>query len=336
MTKRSVKYREEIINLIAQGHNDLQISRITKHSRKLIRQVRAQIKDGNLSFFTDKKIGRPTKKTDKLIQSVREMTEADRRMSSKQIAEVISSDSSTTVSPELIRQIRCENGYSYLPPKTTFILTKNQAANRLDFANFHITNQTDWSNVLFTDESYIYLDNDHRWLWRKRGENDDEVYHKTLKFTPKILIFAGISRQFKTDVIILDKSVDSISYIDDCIDGSGLIPSMNEIYGIRKWKLMQDGATAHTSKLTMDYLNSYVDVLESWPSGSPDLNPIENLWAIIKKRIEDKKPGNLKELRKWIIETWNSIDQQTINNLIDSMDNRLNEVVKANGWRTRY
>lgn len=57
----------------------------------------------------------------------------------------------------------------------TFELTEEQRVNRLNFANFHLQNNTNWSNVLFVDESAFYLDNSHRWVWRRRGEFDEKL-----------------------------------------------------------------------------------------------------------------------------------------------------------------
>ena len=47
------------------------------------------------------------------------------------------------------------------------------------------------------------------------------------------------------------------SYVDDCIDDSGLIPNMNEIYGPLNCTLMLDGASPHTAQFTIDYLTTY-------------------------------------------------------------------------------
>jgi hypothetical protein len=106
---------------------------------------------------------------------------------------------------------------------------------------------------------------------------------------------------------------------------------MNEVYGIKQWTLMQDGATAHTSKTTIDYLQLYVNILENWPSSSPDMNPIENLWAIMKWRIAELHPQNIRDLIRAIRDVWESLTKVEIQKLIDSMHERLNATIQANG-----
>ncbi|KAJ3442125.1 transposable element-related [Anaeramoeba flamelloides] len=59
---------------------------------------------------------------------------------------------------------------------------------------------------------------------------------------------------------------------------------MDKEFGKWNWILMQDGAPAHTSRSTKEYLSKKCSVLENWPPNSPDLNPIENLWGIMGKK----------------------------------------------------
>ena len=48
----------------------------------------------------------------------------------------------------------------------------------------------------------------------------------------------------------------------------------------------QDGAPAHTSKLVRGWLKDCgVDYIEDWPGQSPDMNPIENIWSVIKQHV---------------------------------------------------
>ena len=54
------------------------------------------------------------------------------------------------------------------------------------------------------------------------------------------------------------------------------------------WGNQQDNDPNHTAKLTKELLKEKCLKVLGWPSYSPDLNPIKNLWAIMKKRIEKK------------------------------------------------
>ena len=66
----------------------------------------------------------------------------------------------------------------------------------------------------------------------------------------------------------------------------------------------------HTSLLVNNYLQKpKVNVLE-WPAQSPDLNPIENLWGELKRRVQARKPSNLKELEEYAKEEWSKIPQE--------------------------
>ena len=56
------------------------------------------------------------------------------------------------------------------------------------------------------------------------------------------------------------------------------------------WELQQDKASCHTAKSTERWLEQHeVDVVEGWPTKGDDINPIENLWAILDEKLESKK-----------------------------------------------
>ena len=74
------------------------------------------------------------------------------------------------------------------------------------------------------------------------------------------------------------------------------------------------------------------------PANSPDLNPIENIWGILVRRIyaENKQYQSKEELKQAIQQAWEDLDQETIDNLILSMPNRIFQVINRNGGPTDY
>ena len=73
-----------------------------------------------------------------------------------------------------------------------------------------------------------------------------------------------------------------------------------------------------------------------WPSQSPDLNPIENLWAILNAKASDRRPQNDEELFEALEFEWNRLDVSILENLVDSMNRRCQMVIDSHGYPTKY
>jgi len=75
-----------------------------------------------------------------------------------------------------------------------------------------------------------------------------------------------------------------------------------------------------------------------WPSNSPDLNPIENLWAVVKRNVEKHKPKNLSKLEEFLVEEWNNynVPDSLLISLVDSMKQCCREVIKRRGEQISY
>ncbi len=76
-------------------------------------------------------------------------------------------------------------------------------------------------------------------------------------------------------------------------------------------------------------------VLE-WPSQSPDLNPIENLWRELKVRVAQRQPQNITALEEICMEEWAKIPATVCENLVKTYRKRLTSVIANKGYITKY
>lgn len=157
------------------------------------------------------------------------------------------------------------------------------------------------------------------------------VYEEVTKHPPKTMFFGGISYKWMTSLVKCPKTVNSTTYCNQVLPRSRIISGMNKEYGKNNWLLMQDGAGPHIATDTMSYLRNKCTLLQDWPSNSPDLNPIENLWSIMGKQVNKRRPKTKKSLWRIVSEVWNNLDWKMIENLIDSMEKRLNLVMLLDG-----
>ncbi len=109
-----------------------------------------------------------------------------------------------------------------------------------------------------------------------------------------------------------------------------MLPSADKLYGDAEFIFQQDLAPAHTAKGTKSWFNDHGVTVLDWPANSPDLNPIENLWVIVKRKMRDTRPNNEDDLKAAIKATWASLPEQC-HGLIASMPRHIDAVIHAKG-----
>ncbi len=115
-----------------------------------------------------------------------------------------------------------------------------------------------------------------------------------------------------------------------------MLPSADKLYGDADFIFQQDLAPAHTAKGTKSWFNDYGVTMLDWPANLPDLNPIDNLWDVVKRKMRDTRPNNADDLKAAIKATWASITPEKCHRLIASIPHRTDAVIHAKGGPTKY
>lgn len=102
--------------------------------------------------------------------------------------------------------------------------------------------------------------------------------------------------------------------------------------------MQEDNAPWHTAKIVTNYLKNKKVARMVWPPQSPDLNPIENLWKVIKDMISKRKHKvrNTKDMRLALKEVWPQIEPKFLLKLCDSVPRRWDACLKNKGGATKY
>ena len=156
-------------------------------------------------------------------------------------------------------------------------------------------------------------------------------------FCQKFLIWSCFSRQGVGSIAVLPGTMTAGRYQQVLEDH--LLPVAHQWFPGGDWTFIQDNAPCHKSFSTQAFMAQKGILCMDWPPYSPDLNAIENLWAILKEKIRQKSLNLVQiEVHREVKRIWT--EDPGINvaceNLIKSMPARIREVINNKGSTTSY
>jgi hypothetical protein len=157
-------------------------------------------------------------------------------------------------------------------------------------------------------------------IWRYKGEFRSEGYFPMDAHPISVMVWGGIGTDgYKTPLLMCPPRVNGETY-PAMLDENQIPEMLKERYG-DEYMFQQDNAPPHAA--ARNYLSTRLRLLPSWPAKSPDLNPIEMLWAIVKQKIRGKNFASRDLLFAGVVDVWNSISSEIIIHLTSTFASRL-------------
>jgi hypothetical protein len=231
------------------------------------------------------------------------------------------------------------------------LLTKKMRAARVAFAKSKVNwTAEDWKRVLWSDESFFELypscNSAGDRIWAENKEDVAPVVK--IKHPPKIMVWGMFSHQAVSDLHFIPPgaTVNKDYYREEILAKTALdamsrsrnrgpITERKMMADTSKAIFMQDSAPPHTAVVNQEWLQNNFPLYwrkSEWPGNSPNLNPIENLWAILKQRVSAMPAATtLLELKNQLKKTWKELDPNLLENLVLSMPERMKSVIRLKG-----
>lgn len=243
-------------------------------------------------------------------------------------------------------------------PKVKFLKGKT-VKERLDYCKAMRGSKACWGNVLFTDrckfahkypgckvhpQQYL-LEGDIRAATMVNHPNVYNLYAGICKYGVTVVVevtgTSGSKSKYVNKKGDVSRNITATEYRD--VLSKGLLPSALTIFrnvGHSSFVLMQDNDPTHNvaSEVLKDFNrkhNTNITLLKH-PPNSPDLNPIENVWAYVQRRVDLRGCNTFEEFKAAVREELKNIPAKMLKTLVESMKRRLDACEKAKGQRTKY
>jgi transposase len=241
------------------------------------------------------------------------------------------------------RRIARELGFENVKARKRNFISTSNALKRLQFAQQYLAREESFfERIIWSDETMVRAAPQGKEMrfWTQKGrENNTELVNYQYQQGYLSVMFWGCFSSFGFGpLVVVDGSMDASKYIElitnYLLDENRVVREQAGVSMV----IMQDNAPCHKAKVVMDFFaDSGIELLPRSPQ-SPDLNPIENLWAIIKRKRQSPFGAvtSKNELIEQILTIWDGLDDQLAVTLASSASRRLSKCFTIDGRHTGY
>ena len=215
--------------------------------------------------------------------------------------------------------------------------TAEHIRKRLSFAEGYANwTEADWERVIFSDETHMEL-SPHGQMWVQRpvgAELEPDFVVSRKLHSGRVTLWGCFSAKEIGQAEVFVGEFDAVKYTD--VLAHNLLPSARAFFPSGQWWFLQDNAPQHRAEHSRIWLHNHgIDCID-FPALSPDLNPIENLWADLKHRVERRHARTMEELEAGLREEWEATSPTLLASLAHSMPARIAAVIENKGHKTAY
>jgi len=330
--------KNHAILLLKQGLSTRTVAERVGLSQGTVGNLRVQEK-GNIPQNLG---GRPRKLSSRDDVYIARLAATGKSSTATAISRMLKQHAGVNVHRSTVAHSLKQSGLDSFAKRKKPLLPVKQRMDRMAFAKRH-KNWTidDWKRVYFSDETKInrYAPDGRAYCWKKRREplRDHHVVTMVKHGRGSIMVWGCFSTAGPGYICLIEGNMNAEDYRG--ILESDFLDTL-EYYGVEVEHVIfqHDNDPKHTAGSTKKWLeDNQISVLE-WPSQSPGLNPIEDLWWIVKHRLKEYQsvPKNNDELWQRVVDIWNGLEANICLELVESMARRIAAVLAAKGGHTKY
>lgn len=331
--------RGEIIGAWKCGFSERKISEILKHPKSTVHDVIFVYKKDGLEILPPRS-GKAPIITERDNRHLIRVLNKNRKTNIRELCEDFIASTSTNVSQiTLKRHLHKNNIFGRVGVKKPFVNAANKIK-RLSWAKSRKDWINEWENIIWSDESKfeVFRGDGKRYVWRNPEEKyDPKCLIPTFKSGQEGVMVWGCFMKNKLGPLVkLEGRITANIYIE--MLENNLLPFINSLENKNDCIFQEDNAPIHTARIAKKWKEDNNITSLPWPAQSPDLNPIENLWDELDRKVRKHKPlpKNRDELWQILQEEWLNLDEKIYENLVNSMPQRIAAVISSKGNPTKY